>query len=60
MKALIQRVSSASVSVAGDVIGAVDQGLLVFVGIEKRDTVAQGRADGGAVIELSCVFGRRR
>jgi D-tyrosyl-tRNA(Tyr) deacylase len=41
MKALIQRVSSASVSVAGDVIGAVDQGLLVFVGIEKGDTVAQ-------------------
>jgi len=41
MKALIQRVSLASVSVAGDVIGAVDQGLLVFVGIEKGDTVAQ-------------------
>jgi len=41
MKALIQRVSSASVSVSGDVIGAVDRGLLVCAGIETGDTVAQ-------------------
>ena len=43
MKALIQRVSSASVSVAGDVVGEIENGLLVFVGIEKGDTHAQGQ-----------------
>jgi len=43
MKALIQRVSSASVSVAGAVVGEIDRGLLVFVGIEKGDTHAQGQ-----------------
>jgi D-tyrosyl-tRNA(Tyr) deacylase len=43
MKALIQRVSSASVSVAGAVVGEIENGLLVFVGIEKGDTHAQGQ-----------------
>jgi len=43
MKALIQRVSSASVSVAGEVVGEIENGLLVFVGIEKGDTHAQGQ-----------------
>ena len=43
MKALIQRVSSASVSVAGAVVGEIENGLLAFVGIEKGDTHAQGQ-----------------
>ena len=43
MKALIQRVSSASVSVAGDIVGEIENGLLVFVGIEKGDTHTQGQ-----------------
>lgn len=43
MKALIQRVSCASVSVAGAVVGEIENGLLVFVGIEKGDTHAQGQ-----------------
>lgn len=38
MLALIQRVSSASVSVEGAVIGSINQGLLVLLGIEKADT----------------------
>lgn len=37
MKALLQRVSSARVEVAGTVVGAIDQGLLVLVGIEPQD-----------------------
>lgn len=40
MKALIQRVSYAQVSVQGAVIGKIEQGLLAFVGIEKQDTEA--------------------
>ena len=38
MLALIQRVSSASVTVEGEVIGSIDQGLLVLLGIEKADS----------------------
>ena len=38
MKALIQRVSTASVAVAGETVGEIERGLLVFVGLEKPDT----------------------
>ena len=38
---LLQRVSSAQVSVDGNVIAAIGRGLLVFVGIEARDAPAQ-------------------
>jgi D-aminoacyl-tRNA deacylase len=38
MIALIQRVSSASVSVDGKVVGAIGRGLLALVGIEVLDT----------------------
>lgn len=40
MKALLQRVSRASVEVAGDTVGAIGPGLLVFVGIEPADDEA--------------------
>lgn len=42
MRAVIQRVSSASVSVGERVSGAIGRGLLVFVGIEEADTGADG------------------
>ncbi|MFT6113122.1 MAG: D-tyrosyl-tRNA(Tyr) deacylase [Oleispira sp.] len=38
MKALIQRVSEASVRVAGQTISAIDQGLVVLLGVEKGDS----------------------
>lgn len=41
MKALIQRVSKAKVEVDGQITGAINQGLLVFIGIEKNDEQAQ-------------------
>lgn len=38
MRAVVQRVECARVEVAGEVIGKIDSGLLVFVGIEADDT----------------------
>ena len=38
MKALIQRVKSASVTVEGNSVGAIDHGLLALVGVEKGDS----------------------
>ena len=37
MKAVLQRVSSASVVVADETVGAINQGLLVLLGVEKGD-----------------------
>ena len=38
MKALLQRVTRASVSVGGEVAGRIGQGLVVFVGVASGDT----------------------
>jgi D-tyrosyl-tRNA(Tyr) deacylase len=40
VKALLQRVTRASVEVEGETIGAIGPGLLVFVGIEPEDDEA--------------------
>lgn len=40
MIGLLQRVSSASVQVAGETIAAIDAGLLVLVGVERGDNSA--------------------
>jgi D-aminoacyl-tRNA deacylase len=37
MKAVIQRVTRASVEVNGEVVGRIDAGLLVLLGVEKED-----------------------
>jgi D-tyrosyl-tRNA(Tyr) deacylase len=40
MKGLLQRVSQARVEVGGETVGAIDQGLLVLIGVEPHDTPA--------------------
>ncbi|MGH8666780.1 MAG: D-aminoacyl-tRNA deacylase [Burkholderiales bacterium] len=41
MIALLQRVSHASVTVDGAAVGAIDRGILVFVGVQRGDGDAQ-------------------
>lgn len=40
MKAVIQRVSSASVTVDGAIVGQIGQGIMVLLGVEKGDREA--------------------
>ncbi|KAA0448948.1 MAG: D-tyrosyl-tRNA(Tyr) deacylase [Candidatus Thioglobus sp.] len=41
MKALVQRVSSAKIEIDGKITGAIEQGILVFLGLEKADEKPQ-------------------
>lgn len=41
MKGLIQRVSHANVVISGSEVGAIEQGILLLLGIEKNDTQEQ-------------------
>lgn len=43
MRGLIQRVSHASVEVDGEIVGNIDQGILLLLGIEASDTAEQSR-----------------
>jgi D-tyrosyl-tRNA(Tyr) deacylase len=43
LRALVQRVSSASVTVEGELVGAIDGGLLILLGVGKGDGDAQVR-----------------
>ena len=43
MRGLVQRVSQASVSVAGDVVGEIGAGLCVLVGVTHEDNEATAR-----------------
>ena len=38
MRAVLQRVDAASVTVDGDIVGKIDRGLMILVGVEKGDT----------------------
>ena len=41
MIALLQRVTEAKVVVGGEVVGEIDAGILVLIGVEKGDAVSQ-------------------
>jgi D-aminoacyl-tRNA deacylase len=43
MRAVVQRVSRASVTVAGELTGAIEHGLLVLLGVASSDTAAQAQ-----------------
>jgi D-tyrosyl-tRNA(Tyr) deacylase len=43
MRAVIQRVLRASVTVEGSIVGQIERGLLVLLGIHQTDTATQGR-----------------
>jgi D-tyrosyl-tRNA(Tyr) deacylase len=50
MRAVIQRVASASVTIGGQLHAAIGPGLLVLVGIEAADTPADGDWLGGKIV----------
>jgi len=54
MKTVIQRVRRAAVTVEGATIGAIDQGLLILLGIGPNDTEAEAKwlADKIAVMRI--------
>ena len=66
MRGLVQRVLSASVTVGGEVVGAIGPGLLVLVGVTNDDTPAaaakladrvwglRGFGDDAGVMNRSC------
>ncbi len=52
MRAVVQTVSRASVTVDGEVIGAIGDGLLVLVGVTHSDTAAEAETLARKVHEL--------
>ncbi|MEJ5366566.1 MAG: D-aminoacyl-tRNA deacylase [Desulfosoma sp.] len=52
MRAVVQRVSKASVEVGGRSVGAVNRGLLVFVGVGRGDTDEDARYLAEKIVHL--------
>ncbi|MEU8298415.1 D-aminoacyl-tRNA deacylase [Micromonospora sp. NPDC048909] len=52
MRAVVQTVGRASVTVDGEVVGAIDDGLLVLLGVTHTDTVETARTMARKVHEL--------
>jgi D-tyrosyl-tRNA(Tyr) deacylase len=59
VRAVVQRVSSASVTVDGQVVGAIDAGLLVLVGVTHSDDAQTAAALARKVHELRILAGER-
>src|SRR5438128_10901873 len=56
MRALLQRVSHASVSVEGKVFGQIGQGLLVLLGVGQDDSEVQAKTLADKIVHLR-IFG---
>ena len=52
MRTVIQRVSSASVTIDGRVAGRIERGLVVLLGIEAADTADDGEWLAGKIVRL--------
>lgn len=52
MKALIQRVKSASVKIGGELYSEIGQGLLVFLGVEKEDEKLNAEKLASKIVNL--------
>ena len=59
MRALVQTVSRASVTVDGDVVGQVSDGLLVLVGVTHDDDKAKAETMARKVYEVRLLPGER-
>jgi D-tyrosyl-tRNA(Tyr) deacylase len=59
MRAVVQTVSRASVTVDGEVVGAIGAGLLVLVGVTHDDGPAQAQTMARKVHELRILDGER-
>lgn len=52
MRAVIQRVKNASVSVNNAIVGEIDSGLLILIGIEEADTIEDIQWLSGKITNL--------
>ena len=52
MKALIQRVKSASVTINGEIYSLIRHGLLIFLGVEKNDEIENAQKLAEKIIKL--------
>lgn len=56
MKALLQRVSQASVTIDGRIVGQIERGLLVFLGVGQGDSEIQVKTLADKIVQLR-IFG---
>jgi D-tyrosyl-tRNA(Tyr) deacylase len=52
MRAVVQRVTRASVTVAGEIIGQIGRGLVVLLGVEQDDTLADAQHLADRIVQL--------
>jgi len=56
VKALLQRVIEASVSITGEVVGRIGQGLVVFVGVANEDTEEDAQYLAQKIVNVRIFF----
>jgi len=52
MRAVVQRVSEASVTIGGDTVGRIGRGLLVLLGVEVDDSASDAEWLGGKLAQM--------